>query len=124
MLAFLLQLRVVPATPETISGLFVGSVGHPLRKDLAGLRLGEVDEDLLPVRFVVIGAEKVAPPVIESVEQPVLQDDPAVLTNHATMVLVVLLLLHQVAIHDACSLHTPSRHPTSEQQSQRKERVS
>src|SRR5918992_964602 len=93
------------------------SVRYPLRKDLAGLRLGEVDEDLLPVRFVVVGAEKVAPPVIERVEEPVLQDDPARLPNHATVVLVVFLFLHQVAVHDARSLHAFSRHPTSEQQS-------
>src|SRR4051794_40728495 len=123
MLVDLLEFRVVPTAPETISGLFVGGVGHPLREDLARLRLGEVDEDLLPVSFAVVGSEKIAPPVIEWVEQPVLQDDPAGLPNHATMVLVVLLFLHKAAVHDARSLHAFPRHPTSEQQSQREERV-
>src|SRR5215211_766389 len=124
MLADLLEFRVVPTAPETISGLFVGGVGHPLWEDLAGLRLGEVDEDLLPIRLVIVGTEKVAPPVIERVEQPVLQDDPAGLPNHPTVVLVVFLLLHQITVNYTLSLHVFSRHPTSEQQSQREECIS
>ena len=123
MLADLLQLRIVPPAPQVVAGLLVRGVGHPLGPYLAGLRLREVDEDLLPVGLVVVGAEDVAPPVIESVEEPVPQHDPTVLANHITVVREALSLLHEAAVQDAPPLHVPARDPPPGQQRQGEERV-
>src|SRR5918999_1343735 len=124
MLTDLLELRIVPAAPEVVTGLLMRGVGDPLRVDLARrLRLREVDEDLLPVGLVVVGSEKVAPPVIERVEEPVLQDDPAVLSNHAAVVGEVFLSLHQATVQDPCPLHIPTRNSAPSQQRQREERI-
>src|SRR5687767_88388 len=121
MLADLLQLRIVPTAPQVVAGLLVRGVGHPLGPYLARLR--EVDKDLLPVGLVVVGAEDVAPPVIESVEEPVPQHDPTVLANHVTVVPEALSLLHEAAVQDAPPLHVPAGDPPPSQQRQGEERV-
>src|SRR5215212_12199282 len=125
MLAHLLNLRIVPAAPEVVPGVVVGRVGHPLGVDLTGrLRLGEVDEDLLPVGLVVVGPEEAAPPVVEWVEEPVLQHHPAVLAGYPAVVAVVLALLgHYALVGDrgrGCGL---PRHPPPGKQRDRVEGV-
>ncbi len=68
--------------------------------DLTGLRFREVDEDLLPVPFVVVSAIESRAPVVERVEKPVLQNYPAVLAENPAMVLVLLALGHHVLVAD------------------------
>ena len=92
------DLGVVPAATEVVPRVVVCRVGHPFRVDLPVLRLGEVEKDLLPVGLVVVGAEEPAPPVVEGVEEPVLQDHPAVLAEHAPVVAVVLVLGHYALV--------------------------
>src|SRR5829696_5129715 len=93
--AALFEHRVVPPASEIVACLLVRGVGHPLRAHPTGLGFREEDHDLLPVGLVVVGAEKVAPPIVESVEEPVLQDDPAVLPDRSSVVPEVFLFLHE-----------------------------
>src|SRR5215203_7500318 len=72
---------------------------------------------------MVVGAEEVAPPIIERVEEPVLQDDPAVLSDHSTVVPEAFFFLHEAAIQDACPLYVSAGNPAPSQQHQREERV-
>ena len=81
MLADLLQLRIVPPAPEVVAGLLVRGVGYPLGAYLARFRLREVDKDLLPVGFVVVGAEYVAPQSLKA-RRAGTQHDPTVWQKH------------------------------------------
>src|SRR5919107_2086023 len=113
MLPHLLELRVVPAATEVVPRIVVGRVGHPLRAYLPILRLGEVDEDLLPVGFVVVRTEEPAPPVVERVEQPVLQYDPTVLAQYASVVAVLFLFGHYALVGHRSRGGRFPRHPAT-----------
>src|SRR5215212_2472379 len=112
-LPHLYDLGVIPAATEVIPRVVVGRVGDPLGPDLPLFRLGEVDEDLLPVGLVVVGAEEPAPPVVERVEKPVLQDDPTVLAEHAPVVAVVFVFGHYALVGHGSRGGRLPRHPAA-----------
>jgi hypothetical protein len=70
--------------------------------DLARLGFREVDEDLLPVPFVVVGTVEFRAPVVERVEKPVLQNYPAILAEHPTVVAVLLAFGHHALVMYRC----------------------
>jgi hypothetical protein len=123
MLTHLLQLRVVPAAPDSVAFVFVRGVGRPLRGELAGGRFGEVHEDLLPVRLVIVGAIESRAPVVERVEQPVLQNDPAILAEHPTVVGVMLVFGQDVRVGGAARGRRAPGHPSPSQEGYREESI-
>src|ERR671933_908304 len=100
MFAHLLQLWIVPTAAEVVALVVMGGVCRPLRADLARLGFREVDEDLLPVPFVVVGAIESRAPVVERVEEPVLQNYPAALAERPAMVAVLLAFGHNALVVD------------------------
>src|SRR5215208_2172574 len=98
--AHLLQLRVIPSAAQVVTLIVRGRVRGPLRPDLTRLGFREVDRDLLPVPLVVVGAVESRAPVVERVEEPVLQNYPAVLAESAAMVAVLLTFGHDALVVD------------------------
>ena len=81
----LVQRRVVPAAPQVVADVVVGRAGDPDRDGALG-RVVEEDEELLPVRLVVVGAGERRAPVVHRVEEHVVEDDPAVPPQDAGVV--------------------------------------
>src|SRR5215217_5935304 len=122
-LAHLLQLRVIPSTAQIVPSVIMGSIGRPLRADLTRFRLGEVDGDLLPVRFVIVGAIEFRAPVVERIEKPVLQNYPAILAEHPTVVAVLLTFGHDALVEDRRRGRRLPRDPAPSQKSNRIEGI-
>src|SRR5215212_782711 len=118
-LPHLLDLRVVPAATQVVPRVVVGRVGHPLRPYLSRVRLGEVDEDLLPVGLMVVGAEEPAPPIVERVEEPVLQHYPTVLAERTPVVAIVFVLGHYALVGLKGRRRCFSGHPAAGKQRDR-----
>ncbi len=77
MVADLLERRVVPSSPQLVADEVVGRRRDPHRPR-ARRRVVQIDEDLLPVRLVVVRAVERRAVVVHEVEVQVLEDDPAV----------------------------------------------
>ena len=75
--ADLLERRVVPAAPQLVADVVVRRGRDPDRPR-ARRRVLEIDEDLLPVRLVVVRAVERGAVVVHEVEVQVLEHDPAV----------------------------------------------
>ncbi len=84
--AFALEVRVVPAAPKVGPDLVVRGAAEPDGDDLAvGLLLDE-DEALLQVRLVVVGTREGGAPVVRRVEEHVVADGPSGLADDAPVV--------------------------------------
>lgn len=93
--AFPHQFGVVPASPEVVADLVVGRERDPLRSRTMPFLFGlivfdEVDRDLLPVGFVIVGAPEAGAPVVHRVEVPVLQHDVATVADDSAVVRMVV----------------------------------
>ena len=77
-------------------------VGDPFRDELPAI-LVKVDGDHLPIGFVVVDAVEAGTPVVETVEEPVLEHRPAILPGDAAIVDVFRLLFeHLVVVEFRC----------------------
>ena len=83
--AVLDQRRVVPAPAQVVAVVVVSGGRDPHRPRPLGSVL-EVDEDLLPVRLVVVRTAKGRAVVVHEVEERVVQHDPAVAPHDAPVV--------------------------------------
>src|SRR6056297_3338205 len=120
MIADQAQIGVVPASAEVVTGLVVGGEHDPRRPWWPVGLLGEVDDHLLPVGFVVVDAVGAAAPVVEHVEVPVLQSDVAAAAHDPAVVgmvigthLLAVLRLRSGASTTRLSTPTRARRPAA-----------
>ena len=85
-LAGLLHFRIVPATAQVIAAEIMRGKRHPARLRRRISFVAEVDEDLFPVRFVIVDAMERRAPVIHGIEEQVVQDEIASVPKDAAII--------------------------------------
>ena len=108
-------LCVVPAPPKGLAVVVVLRVGRPARHGLALVLRREEERDLLPIGLVVVGAMERASPVVEGVEEPVLQHRPAGIAKDAA-VIRVRAIVGGGAVPQGRAASDAAGHPAAQQQ--------
>jgi hypothetical protein len=85
------QVRVVPTTTQVGAAFVVSGKGDPSWTNVT-VGVDEIHRDLFPVAFVIVDAVGPGSPVVEVVEEPVLEHDVAGAAHGAAVIRVVAMV--------------------------------
>ena len=114
--------RIIPAAAQIVTMEIVRGVGHPFRHEVTVVFI-EVDGDHLPIGFVVIDTAESRAPVVVTIEEPVLEHRPMILSDYTPVVGESLTLgthMEVVQLGGGCA---GCRHASAHEERKAEERV-